>query len=411
VYHGSYRPMMEYARSSAFPDKRLGLRAHMPIEIAPTKLDALTSLRFIAAAMIVITHSYTAFGMEADALQPFNFGQAVSFFFVLSGFILTWVYPELKGTDIRQFFIARFARIWPAHLTTLTLIFVLFSADQRHLHESDSWWMLSANLMLIHAWIPYKSCCYHYNTVSWSVSTEVFFYLCFPLLIRGLQSRWWVNLLGAAAMVLGMITLCNSIPIPDGLEAMKNGVSAHVMMYNHPVSRLFEFVLGMSFALLFRKLRSFIKINVLFGSLIELATFALLITMMYYSGRIASELQGAYPFIGVPSVLWMFSGGICSPFFGLLIVAMALNLGHVSWFLSRRPFVLLGEISYSIYLLHFVLLRYYLLHKDHFNGVPLWAQSILFWTVMIISSYLMWRFIEKPFRKELLRLGNKKQQT
>jgi peptidoglycan/LPS O-acetylase OafA/YrhL len=57
------------------------------MEIAPTKLDALTSLRFIAAAMIVITHSYTAFGMEADALQPFNFGQAVSFFFVLFGFI------------------------------------------------------------------------------------------------------------------------------------------------------------------------------------------------------------------------------------------------------------------------------------------------------------------------------------
>lgn len=377
--------------------------------VASAKLDALTSLRFIAAAMIVFAHSYILFGMPADTMHPFNFGQAVSFFFVLSGFILTWVYPELKSNDVRRFFVARFARIWPAHLATLILVFVLFSPEQRYFYESNSWWMLSANLLLVHAWIPYKGCGYHYNTVSWSVSTEVFFYVCFPLLIHGLKSNWWLKLLVAAAMVLGMITLCNVIPIPDGMEAIKNGVSAHVMMYNHPASRLFEFVLGMTFALLFQKLRSGVQVRPFIGTLIELATFGLVITAMYYSGRIASGLQGAFPVIGVPSVLWMFAGGICSPFFGLLIVVMALNLGHVSRFLSLPLFVLLGEISYSIYLLHFLIIRYYQFHKDAFNGIPLWVQCLLFWIIVLISSYLMWRFIEKPCRKALLNLGTKKQ--
>lgn len=92
------------------------------------RLDALTSLRFIAAAMIVFHHFKGNSGVPA--VLPFNFnfnfGVGVSFFFVLSGFILFYNYPTLPTWDAkRRFVVARFARLWPAHVTAIALTFLI----------------------------------------------------------------------------------------------------------------------------------------------------------------------------------------------------------------------------------------------------------------------------------------------
>ena len=86
------------------------------------KLDQLTSLRFFAAVMVVICHSAGLFGFvggpELDGLRT-----GVSFFFVLSGFILAYVYPKLDTIpELLHFLRARFARIWPAHFVTFLLV-------------------------------------------------------------------------------------------------------------------------------------------------------------------------------------------------------------------------------------------------------------------------------------------------
>ena len=79
--------------------------------IKPQKLDALTSLRFFAAAMIVLVHSNPVFGAMGLA-ESLPLDQGVSFFFVLSGFILAYNYPVLVGeADILAFLKARIARI------------------------------------------------------------------------------------------------------------------------------------------------------------------------------------------------------------------------------------------------------------------------------------------------------------
>jgi len=59
-----------------------------------SKLDQLTALRFFAALMIVVHHLVGVFGIKDIGV---NWGQGVSFFFVLSGFILTYVYPSLES--------------------------------------------------------------------------------------------------------------------------------------------------------------------------------------------------------------------------------------------------------------------------------------------------------------------------
>lgn len=373
------------------------------------RLDALTSLRFFAAAAIAFGHSCGIFGLS---VEPFNFSEAVSFFFVLSGFILAWVYPSLaSGQERGQFWVARVARIWPAHFATLLLTFVLFSSSQRYLHENLEWWMLPANLLMIHTWIPYKACAYHYNTPSWSISTEAFFYLVFPWLIVGLRRNWWIKLLLSAALAFSMIILCNVAHIPDGVEPLMNGVSAHVVIYHLPLTRLFEFVIGMCAALLFRYLQPRVKIGAVSGTLVELAALALVITLMFYSGRIASSSQAKFPSIGEPGVLWMHQGGLCCLFFGLLILVFALNRGLVSRALSLPFLVLLGEISYALYLFHFSVIHYYMLHEHVFGWIPRWWKFGMFWGIFLLGSYLLWKYIEKPCREMIRAWVGKERRT
>ena len=85
------------------------------------KIDALTGLRFFAGIAIVIHHLHQ-FGLPAYVLDGWLLNNGVSFFFVLSGFILTYVYPTLETHHaVQRFWIARVARIWPAHMAALVL--------------------------------------------------------------------------------------------------------------------------------------------------------------------------------------------------------------------------------------------------------------------------------------------------
>ncbi|HDL8028536.1 TPA: acyltransferase, partial [Yersinia enterocolitica] len=91
-----------------------------------TKLDALTTLRFFAAAMIVIGHVHPLFG-SLGITDNFVLSQGVSFFFILSGFILAYNYRTFQDNkSVKRFLVARFARIWPLHIATLTIWITLF---------------------------------------------------------------------------------------------------------------------------------------------------------------------------------------------------------------------------------------------------------------------------------------------
>src|SRR5438309_3517405 len=97
---------------------------------APSKLHALTSLRFFAAAMIVMLHAQGYFG-EIPVLGHFVLTQGVCFFFVLSGFILTYAYPALDRAGTMRFLVSRLARIVPLHLVALLLYVLILPAWYR----------------------------------------------------------------------------------------------------------------------------------------------------------------------------------------------------------------------------------------------------------------------------------------
>lgn len=131
------------------------------------KIKQLTPLRFFAALMILINHGL--FGIHLNS-KGIEFGQGVSFFFVLSGFILTHVYQKLESwKDIKQFYKARIARIYPAYFFASLLGFWLLSYRWNNITAATYFCMLQA-------WLPLPNHYFSYNAVGWSISTELFFY-------------------------------------------------------------------------------------------------------------------------------------------------------------------------------------------------------------------------------------------
>ncbi len=149
------------------------------------QLRPLTSLRFFAAAAVLLAHTYP----YRNPHEPAGFVQlsnGVTFFFVLSGFILTITYssalrrPTLYG--IWNFYIARIVRIWPVHLLTLAAVLPFCWTDLLSGNHGDPIVNLAATVALIQTFVM-DAKDRVMNAPSWSLSAEFFFYLCFPFLI------------------------------------------------------------------------------------------------------------------------------------------------------------------------------------------------------------------------------------
>lgn len=152
-----------------------------------------TALRGMAAILVVLFHYRVIF-------EPtFNIDRYTSFlaksylwvdcFFMLSGFILCHVYGTSPGENQRsrlKFLQARFARIYPLHLATLTVLasFQVIVATTNHPIEVGSWATFWPNLFGVHAWLMPNE--YEWNFPSWSISVEFAAYLLFPAICHGL---------------------------------------------------------------------------------------------------------------------------------------------------------------------------------------------------------------------------------
>lgn len=356
-----------------------------------TRLDQLTALRFFAALMIVVHHSQSMMGLGSLGV---NLGQGVSFFFVLSGFILTYVYPRLDTLrDNGRFLRARVARIWPAHAASFLLGFVLVP----YAWEPAT---ALANLLLVHAWIPQSAYYFSYNSVSWSVSTEAFFYLAFPLLILGWQRTWRIKFVAACVGLAAMLIIVDRLGLPDygsppGPESRM--ATRHGLVYIHPATRIFEFILGMVAATVWQKYRR--PLGAATSTVLELAALLVCVVALAYGPRIAHAAEEA--FSNAALTLWLgHSGALLA--FAVLIAVMANGGGRVSRVLATPALVLAGEISFSIYLLHQMLLTVLSRHLALLTNIPALVVAIGYLVVLLSLSYLMWVWVEVPGRRWLL---------
>jgi peptidoglycan/LPS O-acetylase OafA/YrhL len=354
---------------------------------------ALTSLRFIAAALVVVTHAARwNVGLRPESISPYYMRAGMSFFFILSGFILAHVYPDFSSlAETGRFFRARWARLWPAHLVGLLACVLIPSL---HTFEEHPWAGRLLNGAMLHAWVPLHEYYASYNGPSWSISTELGLYCLFPLLIFRWRRTWPLKILATLAIIASLIFFCTRAAgqYPDLVPGL---------LYYNPLSRVFEFAMGIAAYQGCRYLAPRMHLGRPLGTVVELAALALVILNMRYSLDIIESL----PFLrdlGL-TVFWLKSGAICCFSFAVVIMVAALEQGWISRLLTVAPLVVLGEMSYSIYLFHLPLIRF--LDKGlgrpweaAWPEAPDWAVFLYFWILLLLLTHLTWNLIERPFR-------------
>lgn len=368
------------------------------------KLDPLTSLRFFAAAMIVSGHSHRLIG-SMNLANIFSFAQGVSFFFVLSGFILAYNYPSLSArNDVLRFFKARIARIWPSHIAAIALLFFLTGAMNVGGLPNILMVLFAAiaNFFLFQSAIPIKDVFLAFNGVAWSISTEFFFYLFFPFLIK--KTSWflkWVGIFLTLCMFFWLSIVCN-IPSDESLPT----ITLMGLLYVNPLVRLFEFFLGVFCCRIFlnQKIAGQVcRFPAHTFTLIELMAVASALFSMWLTPRLTSfgELEGQ---VGTVFNYYLIKAG-SAPVFAILILVFALGKGAVSRMLSLSPMVWLGEVSFALYLVHMPILSWYENNMSHFVFFPKPVVAVLYWLLSIYIAWLLYKSIETPCRTAILKFG------
>jgi peptidoglycan/LPS O-acetylase OafA/YrhL len=355
-------------------------------ETKRAELRALTGFRFFAAIYVVWLHfAPLKAGLAATFIG--HGGASVKFFFMLSGFILTYVHDqssELDASARRTFWVARFARIYPVY----ALAFLLFTPSiytslvMLHGHSTQTASRMVvygiASLTLLQAWSTKLA--YGWNPPGWSLSAEAFFYAFFPhvlVRLRRLPLRR-VVCVGVLLWVIAFLPHLIASAFP-GKETAIGGVDEIVEFM--PIFRIAEFIGGMVLARIFLEKP---QVSDFASRVLWLTLVALLVTLLFCPSR----------YIGL----------LIFPEFALLILGLSSSAGWLSRIAGAQPLHLLGEASYSVYILQAPV------HFLYFEalGAPRSASGfglfLSYQLVLICVAIATFHLVEKPANRAIRRV-------
>ena len=350
------------------------------------RLDAITGLRWWAAFGVFVFHIKNLVVLPGwlAALAPLgNYG--VTFFFVLSGFVLTWSWrPQ---TDKRTFYWRRFARIYPLSLVTLLMALpVFYTFDPATAPD----WVKPVNVgvlilcvFLLQGWSRNPDILFAGNPAAWTLTVEAFFYALHPFITLVLRR---LSLIGALIAAGGVVAFAVSTRV-----AVLAFPDSWLTLVPWPVMRLNEFVLGMCLAWAFRRgWVPRIPLAVPLGLL--LAWFAVIVL----SPRI-QEFAGVYGFMAP------YGSEVATVLLALLIVSVAsIEMRGRAHMMRARPIVALGEWSYAFYLVHatfiYGALRLFGPQSGGWTGLA-WALVVL--AISIVVAWLLHVRVERPVERRL----------
>jgi peptidoglycan/LPS O-acetylase OafA/YrhL len=348
------------------------------------RVESLTGLRWWAA-FFVFCHHMT----NLAPLPIFDFlkygTSGVTFFFVLSGFVLTW--SAQPGTKIRTFYRRRFARIFPLYfLTLVAAFFVFYRVDPP---AGMSWikpisvGVLVLSAFLLHGWSNNPTILYGGNPAGWTLSVEAFFYAYFPFVWRATQRL----------KTAGGLILCVAVIVLGGAYRLALFHYKDVVpILPQPVLHSVAFLFGIGLAI---ALRSGWKPRIP-------VWFAFLVTggglfVLWYSGSHPTEFPGAV-------TMGLCQKEILTFLYGFLILAVAArDIRGGRSFLRSKPMVALGQWSYAFYLTHATIL--YAIKEQHGVAGPIgWSNLTWYAGVLVISIFAAWvlyKFVEHPLERKL----------
>lgn len=362
-------------------------------------MEALTGLRFLAALHVVFYHYGRDLFPGAPAwLENIRASGyvSVSLFFILSGFVLSCTYhePFAQGqVSAAAFWWRRFARIYPIYFVTFVLYTPILLLLRCPLDD-----LITAGLLYVaavQAWSPLYSVGY-YNGPGWSISDEAFFYLVFPLAARRLLPRLSGRGLLVAALLLwlGALALGGAYLLLDpdhrGARPLTTLAAFWINLLKFmPLSRLPEFLIGVALGKHFME---------------DLAAGR------RRGGRLlcAAGLLGALGLLSIsPQLPYpLLHNALLAPAFAALIYGLAHGGGALGRALASAPLVLLGNASYSLYILQkpvMLGLGYYISGRPRAPTDP--PTVLLALAVLLVVSLLAYRLFEVPVQRLLLRRG------
>ncbi len=201
-------------------------------------IKELTPIRFALCMMIFAHHAYSYAAGGASA---------VAAFFIMSGFCMTLGYKERITSGVFNYIDylkLRFAKFYTIHwVTLLAWIIIAFCSGERVVFHRE----FLTNLLLLQSWIPERSFYFSYNAIAWYLSTALFAYICFPMIITMLNKLQLKQRMGLLiVMLIGYGAVACTMPRAD----------YHAMLYISPVSRSVEFVIGIFLAELFVRMKT-----------------------------------------------------------------------------------------------------------------------------------------------------------
>ncbi|MGJ5181571.1 acyltransferase family protein [Bradyrhizobium oligotrophicum] len=368
-------------------------------------IGSLTGMRFVAAATVVLGHGAPSLGHGwlADLIAQVS-SIGMTMFFVLSGFVLWLNYAgrfqaQNLGGAVREFVIARFARLYPMY-AVVALAIVTYLMIARGLSAPS----LGFILTMTQAWFPVQDGTMLVAVVPqlqhlWSISVELFFYLLFPfvcILLTGIVRLSTMIWLAAANILVFALTIAAFFTFGDAvLRAAVPSLQHDGMQwltYYAPYLHLAQFLAGCLAAMIYQNRARAqpgrterYRVTALFW--LSLAGLACAPVLLFMQPRLPG---------------WSFSIELTVRLieitaFSILCIA-ASRYGHASW-LSSRAVVIGGECSYSIYLLHPFLIRLAMIGKpDQPGAVEFVLRLALFVAIATAAAWVTYMLIEAPSR-------------
>jgi peptidoglycan/LPS O-acetylase OafA/YrhL len=341
------------------------------------QLNSLTSIRGIAAWWVVLFHfgSYIEPYVPSSVYGLISRGYlAVDLFFCLSGFVIFMNYGTIdikSAAACKIFYTKRIAKIYPLHLSAIGLylgLVGLLTLFHRPIPwESYSIKSLFFNLLLVQDWDVLKQL--SWNNPSWSISAEFAAYLLFPVLalvVRPASKHiWYGGLVIGGALIL--LNLCYA------REAYDLGGAITTFGVIRCAS---QFTIGAVLAAIYLR-------NPSPGRSVKLTLFAAAF-LFFLAGLYVLES------IFIP-IGW-----------AALVLYLAFN-DETSRLLRFRLLVFIGEISYATYMVHYFIRELFKLALVRENQVTPAAYIILTFLIIMIFSVALYRLVEKPAQRVIVR--------
>lgn len=336
---------------------------------------AINGWRFIFSLLIIWHH------MPIWRPENANFGNTiVTFFFVLSGFLLTLSYRDAllnKSISAKDFIIKRCATIFPLQWL-FTILFVICSINV------VTYWAIPFHLTLTQSLIPFWEIDFTLNTPSWFLSSIFACYICTPILLKSIRSRKLFTTLFILMLLAWHIFL----------YMLPETIGRRWLCYISPFARIFDYGMGIILAFYWTEIKTvFWKINdrVSVNTLLEIVAICLMCLCL-----LKPNIEGVEKITGIGSPL--LSAIIC-----VFISIFCWEKGVISRMLSLPIFNKLGAMSIAIYMSHGFILHF----ANRIADSSLVVYVFITLLIVIAISFIIERYYCRYMKRVILQFCKK----